>query len=122
MSSMTLSESVFCRSFVVRPLRSSRHTTALDLGEPNYGGQISHAHQIVGGAGKSKNPVHFAHSAMAHLAQKRDGLQPAKAFLDPLSLILTDGILRMPGGAPINGTPAASLKILRHVRSNSHMA
>jgi hypothetical protein len=39
-----------------------------DLHRRSCDGQISHAHQIVGGASQSKNPMHFADSAMAHLA------------------------------------------------------
>jgi len=35
-----------------------------ELRRRNCGGQVAHAHQIVGGAGEGKNPVHFAHSAM----------------------------------------------------------
>jgi hypothetical protein len=35
-----------------------------DLPHRNCGGQVSHGHQIVGGAGQGKYPVHFAHPAM----------------------------------------------------------
>jgi hypothetical protein len=42
-----------------------------DLRHRNCGGQVSHAHQIVGGAGQGKYPVHFAHPAMSNLAHER---------------------------------------------------
>ena len=61
-----------------------------DLHRRNCGGQVSHAHQIVGGAGEGKNPVHFADSAMPNLPHQRNRLQPAEAFFDPLSLPLAD--------------------------------
>jgi len=67
-----------------------------DLCHQNCGGQVSHAHQIVGGAGEGKDPVHFAHTAMANLAHERDRLQPAKAFFDPFPLLLADGVTRVP--------------------------
>jgi hypothetical protein len=51
-----------------------------DLRHRNCGGQVSHAHQIVGGAGQGKYPVHFAHPAMSNLAHERYRLQPAEAF------------------------------------------
>ncbi len=49
----------------------------------------------------------LAHSAMAYLAHERDGLQPAEAFLDPLSLSLAQSIPGMSGGAAINRASAA---------------
>src|SRR5215469_5411985 len=106
-------ENVFCDTFVV-----SESTFVLlethygpHLRRRNYGSQISHAHEIVGGTGKSKNPVYFTHPAMPYLAQKRDRLQPAETFLDLLSLSLTDGIARVPCCAVINGAPAAPCKV-----------
>src|SRR5215469_7377757 len=63
----------------------------LHLHRWNCDAQVSHAHQIVGGAGEGKDPVHFADSAMSNLAQECNRLQPAKAFFDPLSFSLTDG-------------------------------
>jgi len=48
------------------------------------GHQVSHAHQVVGGAGEGKDPIYLQGSAMKHFAQQRDGLQlqPAKTFFD----------------------------------------
>ena len=80
----------------------------LDLVGRNCGDEISHADQIVGGAGEGKNPVDFEHPAMAYLAHQRDGLKPAEAFLDPLSLSLAEGVASMSGGATINGASASS--------------
>ena len=51
---------------------------ALDLHRRNCGGQVAHAHQIVGRTGEGKNPVHLAHSAMPNLAHQRNRLQPPK--------------------------------------------
>jgi len=58
---------------------------------------------------------------MAYLAHERDGLQPAEAFLDPLSLFLAQSIPGMLGSAAINGASAASCDVLRHVRHHSHV-
>ena len=67
---MMLSERVFEGIFAARDrsLWPTRHTAAPDLHGRNCGREISHAHQIVGGAGKSKNPVHFAHPQCAPAA------------------------------------------------------
>ena len=60
----------------------------------NCRGQISQAHQIVGCAGEGKDPIHFTDPAMAHFPHQRNRLQPAKAFFDPLPLLLADGVSR----------------------------
>jgi hypothetical protein len=79
-----------------------RHThIGPDLRRRNCGGQVAHAHQIVGDAGQGKDPVHFAHPAMPHLPHERDRLQPAKTFFDPFPLLLADGVTRVPRGAAI---------------------
>ena len=93
-----------------------------DLHHRNCGGQVTHAHQIVGGAGQSKYPVHFAHPAMPHLPHQRDGLQPAETFFDPLPLLLADGLTRVPRGAAIDRAASASFQALRHVRRHSQLA
>jgi len=64
------------------------------------GGQISHAYQVVGGAGECEDPVHFAHSAMPSFSHERNRLQPAKAFVDTLPLFLADRVSRMPRVRP----------------------
>ena len=71
---MMLSERVFDQEFCSLGMEFVSHKAHcdLDLHGRNCSTEISHAHQIVGGTGKSKNPVHFAHSTMAHLAQKGD--------------------------------------------------
>src|SRR5712692_6232466 len=93
-----------------------------DLRHRNCGGQVSHAHQIVGGAGEGKDPVHFAHSAMPNLAHERNRLQPAKAFFDPFPLLLAGGVTRVPRGAAVNRAAAASSQVLRHMRRHPQMA
>jgi hypothetical protein len=60
----------------------------LDLRHRNCDSQVSHSHQIVGGTGQGKDPMHFAHAAMPNLSHQRDRLQPAEAFFDPLPLLL----------------------------------
>ena len=96
---------IFQSSAALASLR--RRQYSLQLHGRKYGGQISHAHQIVGGTGEGKNPMDFAHPSMAHLAHERDRLQPAEAFLDPLSLSLAQSIPGMSGGAAINRASAA---------------
>jgi hypothetical protein len=73
-----------------------------DLRYRNCGGQVSHSHQIVGGAGKGKYPVHFAHPAMSNLAHQRYRLQPAEAFSDQYLgsvLLITVGSSRFTASA-----------------------
>jgi hypothetical protein len=101
--------------------RSFRIHFGLDLHRRNYGGQIAHAHQIVGGASKGEDPIHFAHSAMPHLPHQRNRLQPAKAFLDAFPFSLTDGITGMPSGAAINCAAARPCMILRHMGGHSQV-
>src|SRR5262252_4654917 len=104
----------------LRSMRLEAHVGP-DLHRRNRG-QISHAHQIVGGAGESENPVHFANSAMPNLSQERNRLQPAEAFFDALPLSLADRVSRVPRGAAINRAAAGSSQVLRHVRRHPQMA
>src|ERR1700723_2977783 len=93
-----------------------------DLRHRSCDGQVSHSHQIVGGASQGKYPVHFAHSAMSNLAHERDRLQPAEAFFDPFPLLLADGVTKVPRGAAINRAAPASSQVLRHVRRHAQVA
>ena len=93
-----------------------------DLPYRNCGRQVSHAHQIVGGAGQGKYPVHFADPAMSNLAHERDRLQPAETLFDPFPLLLAEGVTRVPRGAAINRAAPASSQVLRHVRRHAQMA
>lgn len=91
----------------------------LDLHRWNRGHEVAHAHQIVSSAGKGEEPVDLAQSAMAQFAHQSHGLQPAKAFLDPFSLPLTEGVSKMSCRASINGTAAAPPVILGYVRHHA---
>src|SRR5213080_304665 len=106
------SNSMLLATYVVGP----------DLRHRNCGGQVSHSHQIVGGAGEGKYPVHFAHPAMSNLPHERDRLQPAEAFFDPFPLLLADGVTRVPRGAAINRAAPTSSQVLRHVRRHAQIA
>src|SRR5437899_5915318 len=85
------SNSMLLATYVVGP----------DLRHRNCDGQVSHAHQIVGGAGEGKYIVHFVHPAMPNLSNQRDSLQPAEAFFTPTDLLLTYSVVRVDGGASI---------------------
>src|SRR5215472_6948165 len=87
----------------------------------NCCGQVSHAHQIVGRARQSEDPMHFTDSAMPHLPHLRNRLQPAEAFFDPLPLSLTEGVAEMARSAVINRTAPASFLVLRHARRHSQI-
>ena len=87
-----------------------------DLHRRNCGGQVSHAHQVVGGAGHGKNPIHSTDSAMPHLPHQRNRLQPAEALFDSLSLSLAEGVTCVPRGAAINRAAAAPFEVLRYMR------
>ena len=71
--------------------------------------QVSHAHQVVGCASESKYPIELQRSAMPHLAQPGNRLQPPKTFLDALSFLLADAAAGMLRRAPM----------FRHSRTNS---
>ena len=96
-----------------------------DLPHRNCDGQVSHAHQIAGGAGEGKYPVHFAYPAMLNLPHQRYRLQPAEAFFNPFPLLLTDGVTRVPRGAAINRAPpprprfCATCGVTRRLRHSS---
>ena len=45
-----------------------RHYDPDSLRGNSSGHQVSHAHQVVGGAGEGKHPIHLQRSAMPHLA------------------------------------------------------
>jgi hypothetical protein len=90
-----------------------------DLHRGNCGGQVSHAHQIVG---EGKCPVHFAHPAVPNLPHERNRLEPSETFFYPLPLLLADGVTRVPRGATINRAAAASSQVLRHVRPHAQIA
>ena len=92
-----------------------------DLHRRDCGAQVSHAHQIVGGAGEGKHPVHFVHPAMPNLPHERNRLQPAEAFFDPLPLLLADDVAGVPRGAAINRAAPAASQILRHVRRHAEI-
>src|SRR5271169_1597262 len=93
-----------------------------ELPRRNRGDQIPHAHQVVGGAAEGKDPVHFAYSAMSQLPHERDRLQPSETFFDSFSLLLTEGITRVPRCPLVNRTPAAPSQVLRHVWHYPQMA
>src|SRR6266849_556412 len=73
----------------------------------NCGSQIPHAHQVIGRAGEGEDPVHLAHSTMAHFPQECDRLQPTEAFFDTLPLLLAETIARMMRRSSVNRAPAA---------------
>jgi len=87
----------------------------------NWGGQVAHAHQIVGGGGESKNLIDATHSAIPNLPHQRNRLQPAETFFYPLPLPLTDAVTGMPRRATINRAATGTRMILRHMRSHSQM-
>jgi hypothetical protein len=110
------------RFFVLPSARKKRFSAVRrhhgpDLLPRNYAAhQVSHAHQVVGRAGKREDPIDFQRSAMPYFAHQRNGLQPAKTFFDALPLLLADDIAPLPRGAAINGAAASSPKVLRHAR------
>src|SRR4029077_3829264 len=75
----------------------------------------------VGGARERKHPIHLQRSAMPHLAQECNRLQPSKTFFDALPFLLADAIARVLCGAPIDRAAASSRQVLRHVRRHAHV-
>ena len=74
--------------------------------------QFPHAHQVIGSGREGEDPPDFENAPMAQLAQERDGLEPAEAFLNPLALLLADFVTSVPRGTGIYGAPAAALSVL----------
>jgi hypothetical protein len=100
----------------IRGFRAVQRHYSPDLLRYNRGDhQVSHAHQIVGRARERKRQVHLQGSAMTHLAQQNNGLQPAEAFFDTLPLLLADPIAHVPRRSAVDGTAASASQILRHV-------
>jgi hypothetical protein len=58
---------------------------------------------------------------MAHFSHQRNRLQPAKAFFDPLPLLLADDVSHVPRGAAINRAPTVPSQVLRHMRHHSQV-
>lgn len=65
-------------------------------------GQRPQPDHFVGGGGTGHGPVDALAAPVPLLAEQPDGLQPAKALLDQLPLLLTDRVARMPGRAASN--------------------
>jgi hypothetical protein len=57
--------------------------------------KVPHAHEVIGGGRKAKNPSNVEDSAMAQLTQQRNRFQPAEAFLDSLAFPLADAITNL---------------------------
>ena len=87
-----------------------------NLPSENCRAQISHAHQIVGGTGEGKDPVHFTNSTMMQLPQERNRFQPPEAFFDPLPPLLAQTIAKVTRRTPVDGAPAIPLQILCDMR------
>src|SRR6266568_3341762 len=65
--------------------------------------QVFHSYQVVGRSVKVKLPANLLNTAVHGLTYSADGLHPTKAFFDPFSDSLADGIVRMIGCPTING-------------------
>src|SRR5215472_7950096 len=118
-----MSEALSFRAFVSRSVtffRCGAHF-GLDLRRWNCGRDVWLAHQVVGRACECEDPIHLADTAMSHLPQQRNRLQPAKTFFDSLPLALAHDIAGVPRRVPINRTAAWPLVILRHVGRNTHI-
>src|SRR5450755_4845879 len=94
-----------------------RDTSARSCGGWNRN-QLSHTHKVVSRCCEGKDPSHFEQTPVLQFAQQCDVLQPAEALLDPLPLLLTDGITGMPRSARIDRTAARTGCVLRHVRGH----
>src|SRR5215471_4522890 len=94
----------------------------LDLHRRNWGGQVAHAHQVVGRASETEDPIHFAHSPMTNFPHQRDRLQPPEALFDALPLSLTDGVTGMSRRSTVDRTAATPRVILRHMRRHPQVA
>src|SRR5437773_12399136 len=85
------------------------------------GREVSDAHQVVGGEGKRKHPVHAAGAPVPRLAHQPDRLEPAEDLLHALAPLLADRVPRVPGGAAVDRA-ATVPGVLRHVRGDAEQA
>ena len=86
---------------------------SLDSCGTNWTGQqIPHPHQVVGRGRKGEHPAHLLDPAMPHFPHQGNRLQPTKALLDSLSLLLTDRVSGMPRRPFINRAASAARAVL----------
>src|SRR5437773_481305 len=82
------------------------------------GREVTDAHQVVGGEGQRKHPVHAPGAAVPRLAHEPHRLQPAEDLLDALPAALAHGVARMAGGPAVDRTGAVR-GVRGHVRSHA---
>jgi hypothetical protein len=75
-------------------------------------GEVPDPYQVVGRSSQCEDPADARLAAMAGLAQRGHGLEPAKHFFDALAPRLTQQVAGMPTGAPVDRAG----RLLRHVR------
>src|SRR5437773_8403239 len=85
------------------------------------GREVSDAHQVVGGEGKRKHPVHAAGAPVPRLAHQPDRLEPAEDLLHAFAPALTHRVARMAGGPAVERAGAVR-GVLRHVRGHAQQA
>lgn len=80
--------------------------------------QSREAQQVVGSAEQMSVQLHAGDAAEACATQTAVALHPAEDLLDPLALLLTDPVVRMPCGASVQSRRGSVLD-LRDVRANT---
>ena len=111
-----------CCLAVLQATRSACRDTSVRLCGGWNRNQLSHTYKVVSRCCEGEDPSYFEQATMLQFAQQRDVLQPAEAFFDPLSLLLTEVVTGMPRGARIDRTAARTGRVLRYVRGHVHVA
>lgn len=83
--------------------------------------QIFNSYQVVVRCVKVKLPGNLFDAPVHGLAYSADGLHPAKAFFNPFSDSLADGVVRMFGCSTVNGRFTVGI-VLGHMRSEVEAA
>jgi hypothetical protein len=77
--------------------------------------KVAHPDQVISRGRQGEHPAYAFQTSEAGLALQCHGLDPAENLLDPLPLLLADGIAFMSGGTIVDGAPTVRI-VLCHLR------
>src|SRR4051812_19827593 len=104
----------WCVLRILYPQAASRQTPGVLCRRSQ---QLRQPDPVVGGRRQREHPVHPGRTAEVCLSLPADRFDPAERLFNPLAQDQTEGVARMPRGAPVNGGGAV-LVVLCHVRGH----
>ncbi len=86
---------------------------------PGTGGclQIPDSDEVVDRCREPEHPAHPAQPSELDFPHQPDGLEPSEDLFNPLTAALAQGVTRMPGRAPVDGTATPAV-VLRDMGSD----